>query len=190
MASTDGVNWAPRNDGIDEIFMVANMNFWVDGLGHGDGDGLAAFGDDLYVVTASGKIFVLMGEGGGTTSTSGETAGTDTGGGSSGQGTDSGAAETGTPTTGGGEGSSGGSSGGGPASDGASGGSTDDDAGCACRSSREGEPAGALVLVGLTLGACASTAGVSVTPSRGSRGGAVCCRGSSDRRWSRCRRTW
>lgn len=169
LSSTDGVTWGPRNDGIDEIFKVPNMNFWVDGLGHGDGDGLAAYGDDLYVVTATGKIFVLMGEPGGTTGTTGDTgttggtggtAGTDTGGGS-GPATDGSGAGTGAPTTGGDSGgSSGGSSGGvdassgGSASDGASGaGAGGDDQGCACRASRRGEPTGALLLVGLVLGA-------------------------------------
>lgn len=55
--STHGVDWEPANEGIDESLRVPGMNVWVDGNGRGASGGFALDGDDLYTVSASGKIF-------------------------------------------------------------------------------------------------------------------------------------
>lgn len=67
--ASDGLAWTLDNDGIDEIFKVANMELWIDGLGRANNHPFAVDGDDIYVATKTGKIFVQStGDGSSTTS--------------------------------------------------------------------------------------------------------------------------
>lgn len=68
--SSDGLAWTLDNDGIDEIFKVANMDLWVDGLGRANAHPFAVDGADIYVATKTGKIFIQSTGDGGTTTTS------------------------------------------------------------------------------------------------------------------------
>lgn len=176
MASDDGVAWSEFNEGIDEVFMVPNMNVWVDGNGPRLGRAFAVDGDDLYTVTETGRIYVLTtepmgGTDGGTagnttedsatTTDSNTTANPTTGatGGSSGDaGSDSGAPTGG--GTGGGSGSDGSDGVTGEASGtaaGSSGTTADSETGgadgCACRSDDTPDAGGAALLL-LSVGAC------------------------------------
>lgn len=143
--SSDGIAWVLDNDGIDEIFKVANMELWIDGLGRANPHPFAVDGGDIYAVTKTGKIFVQStGEGGGT--------GSDTGGGTSsetGDGADaagSGPGDTAAPTTGG---SAGGTSGEVATGDGASSGPTGAGPAEGCGCDTDGSPGGWLALAGL-----------------------------------------
>ncbi|MEZ4451077.1 MAG: MYXO-CTERM sorting domain-containing protein [Nannocystaceae bacterium] len=152
--SDDGIAWVLDNDGIDEIFKVANMELWIDGLGRANQHPFASDGDDLYVTTKTGKIFVQsLGEGGGTTS-GGETSTSD--GGTSGDPSDTASATSdATASAGTSDGATTGDSAttgdGATTSDGATsspaGGEGDEGCGCATRGA-PGERGG-LLLVGL-----------------------------------------
>lgn len=98
LSSDDAIHWDVDNGGIDDVFMIPNMNVWVDGNGRAKGHPFANDGDDIYVVTSTGKIFVRYGDpGSGDTDTDTDT-GTDT---STGAETDTGTgAETDTGATG------------------------------------------------------------------------------------------
>ncbi len=72
--SSDGLAWALDNDGIDEIFKVANMDLWIDGLGRANAHPFAVDGDDIYVATKTGKIFIQSTDDGDNTTTSSDTA--------------------------------------------------------------------------------------------------------------------
>lgn len=141
--SSDGLAWTLDNGGIDEIVKVPNMNLWIDGLGRANVHPFAVDGDDLYVVTKTGKIFVQStGDGGTGTDSAGATT--------SGTGGTGGASDTASPTTGadtGGVGSTGGAS-----TDGASAGAGSDDSGegCNCDAGDRG-PVGGLAIAWLAV---------------------------------------
>lgn len=74
MTSMDGISWVQDNAGIDEVYMIPNMNMWIDGNGRADAHPFATDDGDIYTMTTSGKIFKQStGPGGGDT-----TSGTDT----------------------------------------------------------------------------------------------------------------
>jgi MYXO-CTERM domain-containing protein len=148
--STDGIAWQLANDGIDEIFKVANMELWVDGLGRANAHPFAVDGEDLYVVTKTGKIFVQSTGSGGETGDATGDATTDAGASSTTDGGEAGTAEEGSgaiPTTS--EASGTGSGGSESTTDGSGmAGGGEGGEGCGCAAS--GPPA-ELALVGLVL---------------------------------------
>lgn len=147
--SSDGLAWTLDNGGIDEIFQVPNMNLWIDGLGRANNHPFAVDGDDLYVVTKTGKIFVQSTGDGGTGTDTGGTTTSGTGG-TSGTAT-TGASDTADPTTGADTGGAASTGGGATSDDAGSGAGGDDSAeGCSCDADGRG-PARELAITGLAV---------------------------------------
>jgi hypothetical protein len=145
VSSDDALTWEVDNAGIDEAFMIPTMGTWYDGNGHGESHPFATDGDDIYVATSTGKIFVRYGEPGGGTDT-----GTETG---TGEGSDSGPGPGSADTSGGAltSGSSQTEDGGGASSSGRDdAGQAEGGSGCGCRSrAPRGHSAWAVLVVWL-----------------------------------------